>query len=70
MIGPATAGDDSFAITVNGGDTIMVVVGIDRERGAPEWSAITGIGEDAGSFIMIKGGRIAGHWLAEEMRID
>jgi hypothetical protein len=37
VIGPATAKPESFAITVNGKDTIGVIVAVDLERGAPVW---------------------------------
>ena len=40
VIGPATAKNDSFAITVNGGDTIGMVVAVDLERGAPASSVM------------------------------
>ena len=39
VIGPATAKNDVFAITVNGRDTIGVIVAVDLERG-------TGMGSD------------------------
>ena len=41
VIGPATAKRDSFAITVNGRDTIGVIVGVDLERGAPAGAVIS-----------------------------
>ena len=44
VIGPATAKPDSFAITVNGRDTIGVIVAVDLERGVPVWNVIAGIG--------------------------
>jgi hypothetical protein len=50
--GPATAKNDSFAITVNGSDTIGVIVGVDLERGVPEWNVIAGSGVFTGSFII------------------
>jgi hypothetical protein len=50
--GSATAKPDSFAITVNGRDTIGVVVAVDLERGAPVWKVIAGTGEFTGSFII------------------
>lgn len=40
VIGPATAKCEGFAITVNGRDTIGVIVAVDRERGVPGWNAI------------------------------
>ena len=40
VIGPATAKFEGFAITVNGRDTIGVIVDVDRECGAPEWMAV------------------------------
>jgi hypothetical protein len=52
VIGPATAKNDSFAITVNGSDTIGVIVGVDLERGAPVWNVIAGTGMFTGSFII------------------
>ena len=52
VIGPATAKTGSFAITVNGKDTIGVIVGIDLERGAPVWEVIAGTGVFTGSFII------------------
>ena len=52
VIGTATAKNNTFAITVNGGDTIGVVVGVDLERGAPEWSVFAGIGVFTGFFII------------------
>ena len=51
-IGPATAKNDNFAIAVNGGATIGVIVGVDRERGAPEQNVIAGIGVFTGPFII------------------
>lgn len=57
VIGPATAKDDAFAITVDGGDTIGVIVCVDLERGAPEWNLIPRIGVFTGCFIMINGGK-------------
>lgn len=39
VIGAATAKKEIFAITVNGCDTIGVIVGVDLERGAPASSA-------------------------------
>ena len=50
--GSATAKSDSFAITVNGRDTIGVIVAIDLERGAPVWKVIAGTGVFTGSFII------------------
>jgi hypothetical protein len=47
-----TAKDDTFVITVNGSDTIGVIVGVDLERGVPEWNVIAGIGVFTGSFII------------------
>ena len=52
VIGPATATNDTFAITVNGGDTIVAIVDVDPERDAPEWDVIAGIGVFTGSFII------------------
>jgi hypothetical protein len=52
VIGPATAKNDSFAITVNGKDTIGVIVGVDLERGAPVWNVIAGNGVFTGSFFI------------------
>jgi hypothetical protein len=52
VIGPATAKNNSFAITVNGSDTIGVIVGVDLERGAPVWNLIAGTGVFTGSFII------------------
>jgi hypothetical protein len=52
VIGPATAKHDSFAITVNGRDTIGVIVAVDLERGAPVWNVIAGTGAFTGSFIL------------------
>jgi hypothetical protein len=48
VIGPATAKNDSFAITVNGGDTIGMVVTVDLERGASASSVIDETGALAG----------------------
>ena len=56
-IGPATAENEGSVIAVNVGDTIVEIVGIDLECGAPEWNAIGGIGKFNGSFVMINGGR-------------
>jgi hypothetical protein len=39
VIGPATAKSDFFAITVNRQHTIGVV-GVDLERGVPEWKGL------------------------------
>jgi hypothetical protein len=50
VIGPATAKCEGFAITVNGRDTIGVIVAVDRERGVAGWRSI---GEFTGSFVMI-----------------
>jgi hypothetical protein len=52
VIGPATAKNNSFAITINGSDTIGVIVGVDLERGAPVWNLIPGTGVFTGSFII------------------
>jgi hypothetical protein len=52
VIGPATAKHEGFAITVNGKDTIGVIVGVDLERGAPVWNVIAGNGVFTGSFII------------------
>lgn len=52
VIEPGTAKDDTFAITVNGCDTIGVIVSADLERGAPEWKVIAGSGLFTGSFII------------------
>lgn len=52
VIGPATAKNEGFAITVNGKDTIGVIVGVDLECGAPVWNVIAGTGEFTGSFII------------------
>ena len=48
------ADDDDGAIgsASNTGDTIMVIVDIDPERAAPQWSVIDGIGVFSGSFII------------------
>lgn len=51
VIGAATAKNDSFAIAVMR-DTIGVIVGVDLERGAPEWKVIAGLGVFTGSFII------------------
>jgi len=51
VIGPATA-KDIFAITVNGRDTIGVIVAVDLERGAPVWNVIAGTGVFTGTFII------------------
>ena len=47
-----TAKDDTFVITVNGSDTIGVIVGVDLERGVPEWNMMAGIGVFTGSFVI------------------
>lgn len=47
-----TAKDETFVITVNGRDTIGVIVGVDLERGVPEWKMMAGSGEFTGSFII------------------
>jgi hypothetical protein len=52
VIEPGTAKEDTFAITVNGCDTIGVIVSADLERGAPEWKVIAGTGVFTGSFII------------------
>jgi hypothetical protein len=52
----ATARDDTFAITVNGEDTIGVIVGVDLERGAPEWKVFAGVGVFTGFFILTGNG--------------
>ena len=52
VIGPATAKTGSFAITVNGRDTIGVIVAVDLERGAPAWNVIARTGVFTGSFII------------------
>jgi hypothetical protein len=49
VIGPATAKHEGFAITVNGRNTIGVIV-VDLERGASVWNVITATGEFTGSF--------------------
>jgi hypothetical protein len=52
VIGPAAAKNDSFAITVNGRDTIGVIVAVDLERGAPVWNVIAGTGKFTGAFVI------------------
>ena len=52
VIGPATAKSGSFAITVNGWDTIGVIVAVDLERGVPVWDVTAGTGVFTGSFII------------------
>ena len=52
VIGPAAAKQDSFAITVNGRDTIGVIVAVDLERGAPVWNVIAGTGKFASAFVI------------------
>jgi len=52
VIGPAAAKHDSFAITVNGRDTIGVIVAVDLERGAPVWNVIAGTGKFTGAFVI------------------
>jgi|GEM_PF-3518800 len=47
-----TTKDETFVITVNGSDTIGVIVGVDLERGVPEWKVMAGIGVFTGSFII------------------
>jgi hypothetical protein len=51
VIGPATAKNEVFAITVNG-QMIGVIVFADLERGVPEWNVIAGSGVFTGSFII------------------
>lgn len=51
VIGPATAKNDIFAITVNG-QMIGVIVFADLERGVPVWNVIDGGGVFTGSFII------------------
>lgn len=52
VIGLATAKTGNFAITVNGRDTIGVIVAVDLERGAPGWDLMAGAGVFTGSFII------------------
>lgn len=52
VIGPATAEKDTFAITVNAGDTIVAIGDVDPARDVPEWNVIGGIGVFTGSFII------------------
>ena len=52
VIGPAAAKHDSFAITVNGRDTIGVIVAVDLERGAPVWNVIAGTGKFTGALVI------------------
>lgn len=52
VIPSATAKNDSFAITVRGGATIVGIVCVDLERGAPEWNVIDALGVFTGSFII------------------
>ena len=52
VIGLATAKNESFAITVNGRDTIGVIVAVDLERGAPVWNVIAGTGVFTGAFVI------------------
>ncbi|HEV2839863.1 MAG TPA: hypothetical protein VGW39_00925 [Chthoniobacterales bacterium] len=52
VIRAATAKNDLFAITVNAGDTIGVIVRVDLERGAPAWKAMAGIGALTGCFVI------------------
>ena len=48
-----TDGEDvAIGSASNTGDTIVVIVGVDPERGAPEWNVIAGIGVFTGSFII------------------
>ena len=51
VIGPATAKNEVFAITVNG-QMIGVIVFVDLERGVPEWKMNAGNGVFTGSFIL------------------
>lgn len=44
----------------NAGDTLVVIVDVDSERAAPQWSVIDGIGVFCGSFIINCGG--SGRW--------
>ena len=44
--------DGAIGSASNTGDTIMVIVGVDLERGAPEWDVIAGTGVFTGSFII------------------
>jgi hypothetical protein len=48
------ADDDDGAIgsASNTGETIVVIVDVDPERAAPQWSVIEGIGVFSGSFII------------------
>jgi hypothetical protein len=52
VIGPATAKNDIFVITVNGDHMIGVIVVVDLERGVPGWKVIAGGGVFTGSFII------------------
>lgn len=52
VIRAATAKHDIFAVTVNAGDTIGVIVRVDLERGAPAWNAMDGIGAFTGCFVI------------------
>ena len=52
VIGPATAKNDIFVITVNRDHMIGVIVVVDLERGVPEWKVIAGSGVFTGSFII------------------
>lgn len=51
VIGPATAKNEVFAITVNG-QMIGVIVFVDLECGVPEWKMIARSGVFTGSFII------------------
>jgi hypothetical protein len=44
--------DGTIGSASNTGDTVVVIVDADPERGAPEWNLIAGIGEFTGSFII------------------
>jgi hypothetical protein len=44
--------DGTIGSASNTGDTIVVIVGVDPKRGAPEWNVIAGIGVFTGFFII------------------
>jgi len=62
----APAENDTFAIGINAGATIVAIVDAARERVAPEWNVIAGTGVFTGSFII----KLSRKRPTEELRID
>lgn len=58
--------DGTIGSVSNAGDMIVVIVNVDPERAAPQWSVIDGIGMFSGAFII----NCSGSGRRSEWRID